>query len=176
MEPFSPPAAWFWWTKILHPGSLFARGWARPPSKGFSRINKLKEKIIYFYSLSVNYNNHSPAFGNDSQKGIHCHQRATITYKLTNNIVTNNSVARLYFLLTLSWSCKYIYAWHKNDDRKNAPTLLAISMVMQIRRYGTKRITQYGRSRATLDATGRRRWASICPVLPRRMPWSLISA
>jgi hypothetical protein len=40
--------------------------------KGFSRINKLKEKIIYFYSLSVNYNNRSPAEGNDtSQNGIH---------------------------------------------------------------------------------------------------------
>ena len=28
--------------------------WTRPLSKGFSRINKLKEKIIYFYWLSVN--------------------------------------------------------------------------------------------------------------------------
>jgi len=36
------------------PGSLRGRGWTRPSSKGFSRINKLKEKIIYFYSLSVN--------------------------------------------------------------------------------------------------------------------------
>jgi hypothetical protein len=35
------------------PGSLFARGWKRPPSKGFSRINQIKETIIYFYSLSV---------------------------------------------------------------------------------------------------------------------------
>ena len=38
----------------------------------------------------------------------------------------------------------------------NAPTLLAISMAMQIRRYGAKPIAQYGRSRATLDATGHR--------------------
>ena len=34
----------------------------------------------------------------------------------------------------------------------NAPTLLA----MRIRRYGAKRITQYGRSRATVDTTGHR--------------------
>ncbi len=38
--------------------------------KGFSRINKIKGKIIYFYSLSVNYNNRSPAVGNDSKNGI----------------------------------------------------------------------------------------------------------
>jgi len=37
-------------------------------------------------------------------------------------------------------------------------------------------ITQCGKSRATLDATGRRHWASIRPVSPRRMPWSSISA
>jgi len=35
---------------------------------------------------------------------------------------------------------------------------------MQIRRYGAKCIAQYGRSRATLDATGRRDRASIHPV------------
>jgi hypothetical protein len=56
---------------------------------------------------------------------------------------------------------------------KNAPTLLAISlMAMRIRRYGAERIAHYGRSRATLDATGRRHWAIICPVSPQRMPWS----
>ncbi len=47
---------------------------------------------------------------------------------------------------------------------KNAPTSLAISMVMQIRWYGAERIAQYGRSRATLDATGCCHQASICPV------------
>jgi hypothetical protein len=30
-EPFSRLAAWFWWTNIPQPGSLFARGWTRPP-------------------------------------------------------------------------------------------------------------------------------------------------
>jgi len=65
------------------PGSLFERGWTRPLSKGFCIINKLKEKIIYFYSLSVNYNNRSPAVSNDSQKGIHCCRQVTIIYELT---------------------------------------------------------------------------------------------
>ena len=37
---------------------------------------------------------------------------------------------------------------------KNAPTSLAISMAMRIRWYGTERIFQYGRPRATPDATG----------------------
>ncbi len=49
-------------------------------------------------------------------------------------------------------------------------------MAMRIRWYGAERITQYGRSRATLDATGRNHRASIRPVLPRRTPWSSISA
>jgi hypothetical protein len=49
-------------------------------------------------------------------------------------------------------------------------------MAMGIRRYSAKRITQYGRFRATLDATICLHWASIRPVLPRRTPWSLILA
>jgi hypothetical protein len=57
---------------------------------------------------------------------------------------------------------------------ENAPTLLAILMAMRIRRYGAERIAQYVWSRATLDATGRRHRASICPVSPRRTPWSSI--
>jgi hypothetical protein len=65
--------------------------------KGFRRINIIKEKIIYFYFLSVNYNNRSPAIGNDSQNGMYCRQQATIIYKLTKYIVMNNNVARLYF-------------------------------------------------------------------------------
>ena len=52
------------------------------------------------------------------------------------------------------------------------------SMAMRIRWCGAKHIALYGRSRATLDATatGRRHWASIRPVLPRRMLWSSILA
>jgi hypothetical protein len=62
----------------------------------------------------------------------------------------------------------------KLTTETNAPNLLAFSMAMWIRRYDAKHITQYGRSRATLDATGRRHWASIHPVLPRQTPWSSI--
>ena len=35
------------------PGSFFARGWTRPPLKGFIGINKLKERISYFFSIDV---------------------------------------------------------------------------------------------------------------------------
>jgi len=49
-------------------------------------------------------------------------------------------------------------------------------MAMRIKRYGAERIAQYGRSRATLDATGCRHRASIHPVSPRWTPWSSISA
>jgi len=63
---------------------------------------------------------------------------------------------------------------------KNAPTSLAISpaisLAVRIRWYGAERIAQYGRSWATLDAIGHRHRASIRPVLPRRTPWSSISA
>jgi hypothetical protein len=68
------------------------------------------------------------------------------------------------------------YARQIINNRKNAADLLAISMAMWIRRYGAERIAQYGRSRATLDATGRCHWVSIRPVLPQRTPWSLILA
>jgi hypothetical protein len=98
MEPFPPPApCGFDGGTYPTPGSLFARGWTRPPSKGFIRINKIKDKIIYFFSLFVNYNNRSPAFGNDSQNSINCRRRAAIIYELTKDIVTNNIVAQLYF-------------------------------------------------------------------------------
>jgi len=64
----------------------------------------------------------------------------------------------------------------KSTKEKYAPALQAISMAMRISRYGAERITQYGRSRATLDATGCRDRASIRPVSPRRTPWSFILA
>jgi hypothetical protein len=48
-------------------------------------------------------------------------------------------------------------------------------MAIRVRWYDAERIAQYGRSRATLDATERRHRASICPVSPQRMPWSSIS-
>ena len=80
------------------PGHLCGRGWARSSSNGLVLNYKLKEKKNYFYclSVSVNYNNCSPAVGNDSQNGIHCRWRATIIYELTKNIIMNNSVACCY--------------------------------------------------------------------------------
>jgi hypothetical protein len=65
---------------------------------------------------------------------------------------------------------------NKLMTEKHAPDLRAISMAMRIRRYGAERIAWYGRSRAILDATGRRHRAIICPESPRRMPWSSILA
>jgi hypothetical protein len=45
--------------------------------EGCNKKNKkVNEKLIYFYCLSVNYNNRLPAVGNDSQNGIHCCPRA----------------------------------------------------------------------------------------------------
>ncbi len=70
----------------------------------------------------------------------------------------------------------YGYAWQIINNRINTAALLDISMAMRIRRYGAERIAQYGRSRATLDATGRRQRVSIHPVLPRRTPTQLIKA
>jgi hypothetical protein len=142
MEPFSPPVAWFYGRTYNTPGRLFTRGWTRPPSKSFIRINKKKEKIIYFCSISVNYNNRSPAVGNDSQNGINCHRRAAIIYELTNNILKNNSVAQLYFIMTRIMLFSYGYARQIINNRKNAAALLYISMAMRIRRYGAKRIAQ----------------------------------
>jgi hypothetical protein len=60
----------------------------------------------------------------------------------------------------------YGYARHKIDDRKHANALRAISMAMQIRRYSAECTVQYGRSQATLDATGRHHGAIFCPALP----------
>ena len=92
----------------------------RPLSKGFSRINKIKKKIIYFYSLSVNYNNRSHAVNNDSQNGIHCCRQAAIKYKLTNNnnILTNNNISRLYFIMTRTMLFSHSYARQIINNRK----------------------------------------------------------
>jgi hypothetical protein len=49
-------------------------------------------------------------------------------------------------------------------------------MAMRIRRCDVERIAQYSRSRATLDATICRHWASIHPVSLRQTPWSSVLA
>jgi hypothetical protein len=45
-------------------------------------------------------------------------------------------------------------------------------MAMTMHRCGAERIDQCSMSRATLEATGRRHRVIICPVSPRRTPWS----
>ncbi len=45
---------------------------------------------------------------------------------------------------------------------KNTCTLLALLMVMAMRRYITTFIVRWRRSRASLEATGHHHWASIC--------------
>jgi hypothetical protein len=47
---------------------------------------------------------------------------------------------------------------------------------MRVRWYDAERIAQYGRSRATLDATERHDWGIIHPVSPQQTPWSSILA
>jgi hypothetical protein len=54
----------------------------------------------------------------------------------------------------------------KSTKEKHAPATQAILKAIRVRRYNAERIAQYGRSRATLDATERHSWASFCPVLP----------
>ena len=54
------------------------------------------------------------------------------------------------------------------------PCLQAILMAIRVRRCEAHHIAQYSRSWATIDTTGHCHWASICPILPRRMPRSSI--
>ena len=74
--------------KIPHPREPLRKGLDEAAVEVFCSINKLKEKIIYFYCLSINYNNRSPDISNDSQNSI---ERTTLIH------VKNNVVARLYF-------------------------------------------------------------------------------
>jgi hypothetical protein len=71
MEPFSSPAAWFCWTSVPHPRAPLRKGLAEVAFKWFSIKLQIKGETYYFYCLSVNFNNRSPAVGNDSQNGIH---------------------------------------------------------------------------------------------------------
>ena len=80
--------------------------------------SKRKEKQIYFYPLSVNYKNPSPAVSNDSQNSLNCRRRAAIIYELTNNILKNNSVARHYFIMTRIMLFSYGNARQIFNNRK----------------------------------------------------------
>jgi hypothetical protein len=59
-----------------------------------------------------------PTVGNDSQNGIHCRRRAAIIYELTNNILTNHTISRLYFIITRSMVFSYDYARQIINNRK----------------------------------------------------------
>ena len=77
-----------------HPREPLQKGLDEAAIEVFNK-KKVNEKLIYFYYLSVNYNNRSPAVGNDSQNSIHHCLRAAIMYELTNNIIMNNNIARI---------------------------------------------------------------------------------
>ena len=51
---------------------------------------------------------------------------------------------------------------------KNADELLAVPMAMAMQRYNAGRIARWSTSRASLEATECRHWASARIVLPRR--------
>ena len=53
MEPFAPPMAWDLLILLIVRADPLPKGPGRGSWKGFSRINKLNEKIIYFYCLSI---------------------------------------------------------------------------------------------------------------------------
>ena len=119
MSHVLPLASWFPWMNIPRPREPLWKGLDEAAIGGFSIKFKINEKLIYFYSLSVNCNNRSPVLSNYSQIGIHCHGQATIIYELTKDIVLNNIVAQLYFWFTLTWSFNIIYSRPKIDERKN---------------------------------------------------------
>jgi hypothetical protein len=53
---------------------------------------------------------------------------------------------------------------NKSTTTKNAGESLAISIAVQLRRYNAGCIAQWSTSRASLEATGCRHWASACAV------------
>ena len=88
----------------------------------------------------------------------------------------NNNIARLNFYGPLHGCLATAIEDIKLTTEKHAPAPQAISKVMRVRRYNAECIVQYGRYRATIDATERCNWASIHPVSPQRTPWSSILA
>ncbi len=65
------------------------------------------------------------------------------------------------YLLVLPQRLPWQQAYKQQST--NTPAKLAILMAMAMRRYVTARVAQWRRSRASLEATGRRHWASIKP-------------
>jgi hypothetical protein len=54
VELFFPPMTWFCWLSITPPPGASAEGVGQDRRRRDSRINKLEEKIIYIYCISVN--------------------------------------------------------------------------------------------------------------------------
>ena len=61
---------------------------------------------------------------------------------------------------------------NKLTATKIAGKLMVISIPMAMQWYNVGRIALWSTSRASLEATGCRHWASACAVLPWRLPWS----
>ncbi len=59
---------------------------------------------------------------------------------------------------------------NRRRQRTNAPPSRAILMAMAVRRCHTERVARCSMTRASLEATGCRHWATTCSVLPRRPP------
>ena len=59
---------------------------------------------------------------------------------------------------------------NRRRRRTNAPPSWAISMVIAVRRCHTERISRCSMTRASLEATGCRHWATTHSILPRRPP------
>ncbi len=60
--------------------------------------------------------------------------------------------------------------WRNRQWHQHVPPLLAVLMATAVRRSNTGSIARCGMSRATLEATGRRHWATTCSVLPQWPP------
>ena len=101
VKPLPPPAAWIWWTHAAWGVDGLAHVCSMAAVEGFEQNQEITGENTNLSCLSKNYNNRSPAVNNGSQNGIHCRQRATIIYELTNNMIMNTLVTRLYFKLTI---------------------------------------------------------------------------
>ena len=67
-----------------------------------------------------------------------------------------------------------VVANNEIDETKNAGKSTTISVAMAMQRYDAGRIARWSTSRASLEATGCRHWASAHITLPRRPSWSTI--
>ncbi len=63
-----------------------------------------------------------------------------------------------------------LWRWQNRQWHSNVPCLPSVWIAMAARWCNTKHITQCSMSRATLEATGCRHWATTCSVLPQRPP------